>query len=117
MDIIRQFEPGTLVAMEVCATLHFWGRTLSSMGFCVRLIPAQNCSMPGSHTGFLALNSTLTRPADVDKEIYAAAALLTHDVLCTLFIHACHCVMDITPFFGRCSDNLSHGLEIRRRVS
>ena len=41
MDIIRQFEPGTLVAMEVCATLHFWGRTLSSMGFCVRLIPAQ----------------------------------------------------------------------------
>lgn len=25
LDTIRQFEPGTLVAMEACATSHFWG--------------------------------------------------------------------------------------------
>jgi transposase len=42
LDTIRQFEPGTLVAMEACATSHFWGRTLASMGYCVRLIPAQH---------------------------------------------------------------------------
>lgn len=27
LDIIRQFEPGTLIAMEACSTSHFWGRT------------------------------------------------------------------------------------------
>ena len=42
LDTIRQFEPGTLVAMEACATSHFWGRTFASMGYCVRLIPAQH---------------------------------------------------------------------------
>lgn len=42
LNTIRQFEPGILVAMEACATSHFWGRTLSSMGYCVRLIPAQH---------------------------------------------------------------------------
>lgn len=42
LDTIRQFEPGTLVVMEACATSHFWGRTFASMGYCVRLIPAQH---------------------------------------------------------------------------
>lgn len=40
LDTIRQFEPGTLVAIEACATSHFWGRTFASMGYCIRLIPA-----------------------------------------------------------------------------
>ncbi|HGA5678893.1 TPA: hypothetical protein ACISZ4_004686 [Salmonella enterica subsp. enterica serovar Chester] len=35
LDTIRQFEPGTLVAMEACATSHFWGRTFTSMSYCV----------------------------------------------------------------------------------
>lgn len=42
LDTIRQFEPGTLVAMEACATSHFGGRTFASMGYCVKLIPAQH---------------------------------------------------------------------------
>jgi transposase len=42
LDTIRQFEPGTLIAMEACATSHFWGRTFASMGYCVRLIPARH---------------------------------------------------------------------------
>jgi transposase len=42
LDTLRQFEPGTLIAMEACSTSHFWGRTLSSMGYSVRLIPAQH---------------------------------------------------------------------------
>lgn len=41
LDTIRQFEPETLVAMEVYTTSHFWRRILISMGYCVRLIPAQ----------------------------------------------------------------------------
>ncbi|WP_267436338.1 hypothetical protein [Erwinia psidii] len=24
-DALRQFEPGTLIAMEACSTSHFWG--------------------------------------------------------------------------------------------
>lgn len=31
LDTIRQFEPGTLIAMEACATSHFWGRTFAAM--------------------------------------------------------------------------------------
>lgn len=42
LDTLRQFEPGTMMAMEACSTSHFWGRTLSAMGFSVRLIPAQH---------------------------------------------------------------------------
>ncbi len=42
LDTLRQFESGTLIAMKACSTSHFWGRTLSSMGFNVRLIPAQH---------------------------------------------------------------------------
>lgn len=42
LDTLRQFEPGTVMAMEACSTSHFWGRTLSSIGFSVRLIPAQH---------------------------------------------------------------------------
>lgn len=42
LNTLRQFEPGTLIAMEACSTSHYWGRTLSAMGFSVRLIPAQH---------------------------------------------------------------------------
>lgn len=42
LDTIRQFEPRTLVAMEACATSYFWGRIFVSMGYSVRLIPAQH---------------------------------------------------------------------------
>lgn len=42
LDTLRQFESGTLIEMEACSTSHFWGRTLSSMGFNVRLNPAQH---------------------------------------------------------------------------
>lgn len=41
-DIVRQFEPGTLIAMEACSTSHFWGRTFKTMGYNVRRIPAQH---------------------------------------------------------------------------
>lgn len=42
LDTLRQFESDTLIAMEACSTSHFWGRTLSSMGYSIRLIPAQH---------------------------------------------------------------------------
>lgn len=42
LDTLRQFEPGTLIAIEACSTSHFWGQTLNSMGYSVRLIPAQH---------------------------------------------------------------------------
>lgn len=34
--------PGATLAMEACSTAHYWARTLLSMGFVVRLIPAQH---------------------------------------------------------------------------
>ncbi|WP_227739219.1 IS110 family transposase [Yersinia artesiana] len=40
LDTLRQFESGTLIAIEACSTSHFLGGILSSMGYCVRLIPA-----------------------------------------------------------------------------
>jgi len=42
LDTLRQFEPGALIAMEACSTLHFWGRTFRTMGNNVRLIPVQH---------------------------------------------------------------------------
>ena len=41
LDTLRGFEP-CLVAMEACGSAHFWGRTLQTMGFTVRLIPPQH---------------------------------------------------------------------------
>jgi transposase len=41
LDTLRGFEPG-VVAMEACASAHYWGRTLQTMGFTVRLVPPQH---------------------------------------------------------------------------
>jgi transposase len=38
---IHQLEP-TVVAMEACATAHYWGRRLQALGHEVRLVPAQH---------------------------------------------------------------------------
>lgn len=42
LDVIRQFPDGTLIAMEACATSHYWGRTFEAMGYAVKLLPAQH---------------------------------------------------------------------------
>jgi len=43
-DLIHEVRqhPNALIAMEACGTSHHWARTFSSMGFTVRLIPAQH---------------------------------------------------------------------------
>ncbi len=41
-DTVRQFPPDTLIAMEACATSHYWGRIFQSMGYAIRLIPTQH---------------------------------------------------------------------------
>ncbi|UIN02557.1 IS110 family transposase [Yersinia ruckeri] len=67
LDTLRQFEPGTLIAMEACSTSHFWGRTLISMGYSVRLIPAQHVkafvrSQKNDANDALAICETACRP-------------------------------------------------------
>lgn len=42
LDSVRQFPEGCLIAMEACATAHYWGRTIEGMGYQVMLIPAQH---------------------------------------------------------------------------
>lgn len=39
LDTIRQFPAGSMIAMEACATYHYWGRTFQSIGFLIRLSP------------------------------------------------------------------------------
>jgi len=41
LDEIRQ-HPNALIAMEACGSSHHWARTLTAMGFTVRLTPAQH---------------------------------------------------------------------------
>ena len=41
LNEIRQ-HPKALIAMEACGSSHHWTRTLTTMGFTVRLIPAQH---------------------------------------------------------------------------
>lgn len=67
LDTLRQFEPDTLIAMEACSTSHFWGRTLISMGYSVRLIPAQHVkafvrSQKNDANDALAICETACRP-------------------------------------------------------
>ncbi len=55
------------MAMEACSTSHFWGRTLSAMGFSVRLIPAQHVkafakSQKNDANDALAICETACRP-------------------------------------------------------
>lgn len=38
---VAQLEP-TVIAMEACASAHYWGRTFEAMGHTVRLIPPQH---------------------------------------------------------------------------
>ncbi len=49
LDTIRTFPPETLIAMEACATSHYWGRTLQSMGYHVRIIPTQHVKAFSHH--------------------------------------------------------------------
>ncbi|MGE4686820.1 IS110 family transposase [Yersinia enterocolitica] len=67
LDTLGQFEPGTMMVMEACSTSHFWGRTLSAMGFSVRLIPAQHVkaftkSQKNDANDALAICETACRP-------------------------------------------------------
>ncbi|WP_226019950.1 IS110 family transposase [Serratia symbiotica] len=53
--------------MEVCSTSHFWGRTLSSIGYSVRHIPAQHVkafvrSQKNDANNSLAICETACRP-------------------------------------------------------
>lgn len=43
-DLINEIlqHPNALIAMEACGSSHHWARTLSELGFTVRLIPAQH---------------------------------------------------------------------------
>lgn len=66
-DTVRQFEPGTLIAIEACSTSHFWGRTFRTMGYSVRLIPAQYVkafvrSQKNDANDALAICETALRP-------------------------------------------------------
>ncbi|MBS9438912.1 IS110 family transposase [Photorhabdus noenieputensis] len=67
LDTIRTFPPETLIAMEACATSHYWGRTLQSMGYHVRIIPTQHVKAFSHHqkndaNDALAICETACRP-------------------------------------------------------
>ncbi|WP_340617317.1 IS110 family transposase [Xenorhabdus entomophaga] len=49
LDAVRAFPPSTTIAMEACATSHYWGRTLQAMGYTVRLVPTQHVKAFSHH--------------------------------------------------------------------
>ncbi len=46
---LSEYPKGTLVAMEACATCHYWARQCEKMGFKVKVIPTQHVK-PLTHT-------------------------------------------------------------------
>ena len=68
LDKVRQLPSGTLIAMEACASAHYWGRTFMAMGFQVKLIPAQDvkpfvrCQKNDAHDA-LAICEAAFRPS------------------------------------------------------
>ena len=66
IEWLKDLEP-TVIAMESCATGHFWGRKLQSAGHTVRLIPAQHvkafCRVHKTDSGdALAITEAAQRP-------------------------------------------------------
>ena len=66
LEWLKDLEP-TTVAMEACATGHFWGRKLQAAGHTVRLIPAQHvkafCRVHKNDSGdALAITEAAQRP-------------------------------------------------------
>lgn len=66
LEWLKDLEP-TTVAMEACATGHFWGRKLQAAGHTVRLIPAQHvkafCRVHKNDSGdALAITEAVQRP-------------------------------------------------------
>lgn len=66
LEWLKDLEP-TTVAMEACATGHFWGRKLQAAGHMVRLIPAQHvkafCRVHKNDSGdALAITEAVQRP-------------------------------------------------------
>ena len=67
LDTVRTFSSGTLIAMEACATSHYWGRTLQAMGFIIRLVPPPHVKAFSHHqkndaNDALAICETACRP-------------------------------------------------------
>ncbi|BET98318.1 hypothetical protein TCT1_32390 [Xenorhabdus sp. TCT-1] len=67
LDTVRSFPPGTVIAMEACATSHYWERTLQAMGYTVRLVPTQHVKAFSHHqkndaNDALAIGETACRP-------------------------------------------------------
>lgn len=64
LDNLRQFPVNTLIAMEACATSHYWGRTFQSIGLLVRLIPTQHVKAFARHqkNDALAICEAALRP-------------------------------------------------------
>ncbi|BET96787.1 IS110 family transposase [Xenorhabdus taiwanensis] len=67
LNTVRSFPPGTVIAMEACATSHYWGRTLQAMGYTVRLVPTQHVKAFSHHqkndaNDALAIGETACRP-------------------------------------------------------
>ncbi|TDN47193.1 transposase [Buttiauxella sp. JUb87] len=67
LDTLRQFPAGSIIAMEACATSHYWGRTFQSMGFFIRLIPTRHVKAFTHHqkndaNDALAICETALRP-------------------------------------------------------
>uniref|UniRef100_UPI0036D864C8 IS110 family transposase n=1 Tax=Photorhabdus sp. RM157S TaxID=3342827 RepID=UPI0036D864C8 len=67
LDVVRTFPPSTVIAMEACATSHYWGRTLQAMGYTVRLVPTQHVKAFSHHqkndaNDALAICETACRP-------------------------------------------------------
>lgn len=70
---IRQ-HPGATIAMEACATSHYWARMFVSMGYTVRLIPAQHVKALGrgnknDANDALAIAEAVFRPQLHDVQI------------------------------------------------
>ncbi len=66
LDEVRQ-HPNAVIAMEACATSHYWARTFSEIGFAVRLIPAQHvkafvCGNKNDANDALAIAEAALRP-------------------------------------------------------
>ncbi|MDE1485166.1 hypothetical protein KKI90_01690 [Xenorhabdus bovienii] len=78
------FPPETVVAMEACATSHYWGRTLQTMGYVVRLVPTQHVKAFSHHQNDIGFQ--WIQESSIPPKLNLASYLLATNKLYVTFL-------------------------------
>ena len=69
VELLKDLAP-TTIAMEACATAHYWGRRLQAAGHVVKLVPAQHVETIAKGAIWLDVNGVRKQTGDLAQMIW-----------------------------------------------